>query len=429
MMIKNFAQLLLCCTLSGCLNQSDTGANTTFPIEDEKIDQNIEHYPAYSKFFSKKLSNDVFDVWSVEQNSNGLAANNKNIWIPHKRYGWNFHLIDDDTYNGWIKNANLDASVLNKKAIVIYPTDIRALPTREPMFEHTANVAGEGYPFDCLQHHRLTPCTPIRIRHYSQDGLWAFVVTPYKFGGFVLRRDIAEITEAQAKTIKSYRFGIIQKDHVCIKTQGGKSLYTVRLGTRFPINAQGQALIPCVNNGILIWNQSSVLSNEVFSSFPLKMNEKNVHMILKSLGKGQYGWGTMFDHRDCSSILMDLYAPFGLFLPRNSQRQIDFCKHVQNLEGLTLNDKKAIILKKGIPFLTLLYAKGHIALYVGVYQNEPIIFHSRWGVPLLTSTGLKGRNIIGRPLLTRINFGAEIQGIDNGEVFWKNCSKMGYLFE
>jgi hypothetical protein len=64
-------------------------------------------------------------------------------------------------------------------------------------------------------------------------------------------------------------------------------------------------------------------------------------------------------------------------------------------------------MKQGIPFLTLVYIPGHIALYIGAYNNQPIIFHSTWGVKTIKN-GVEGRHIVGKSIISSLELGKEL---------------------
>jgi hypothetical protein len=91
-----------------------------------------------------------------------------------------------------------------------------------------------------------------------------------------------------------------------------------------------------------------------------------------------YGWGDSHGGHDCSSFLLDLFASFGLELPRNSAAQaqagsfsIDVDAAVSERERLALLDAAA---RAGI---VLLHFPGHIMLYLGrTAEGQPMVLHS-----------------------------------------------------
>jgi hypothetical protein len=55
---------------------------------------------------------------------------------------------------------------------------------------------------------------------------------------------------------------------------------------------------------------------------------------------------------------------------------------------------------------------GHVTLYLGGYQGQPVILHNTWGLKTKTLTGKKGRHTIGRTVITSLYPGAELPDLD-----------------
>ena len=68
--------------------------------------------------------------------------------------------------------------------------------------------------------------------------------------------------------------------------------------------------------------------------------------------------------------------------------------------------------ENGVPFSTLVYLKGHIMLYIGAKNNEPLVFHNIWSVRLKDETGRKYRHIIGKATVTTLEPGVGIKDFD-----------------
>jgi hypothetical protein len=121
-----------------------------------------------------------------------------------------------------------------------------------------------------------------------------------------------------------------------------------------------------------------------------------------------YGWGGIDGKRDCSLMIRDLFAPFGIWLHRNSNEQGQHGGIYINLATLSDADKRKKILTEGIPYATLIWKKGHIMLYIGSYQNEPVIFHNIWSVRQVSAFGRDERKIVGRAAITTLLPGKDI---------------------
>jgi hypothetical protein len=104
-----------------------------------------------------------------------------------------------------------------------------------------------------------------------------------------------------------------------------------------------------------------------------------------------------------------LFTPFGLWLPRNSASQARVGKYIP-LQHLGQSQKEKLIIQKGIPYLTLLWKKGHIMLYIGAHQGKAIIFHNLWGIKT-KNNGKEGREIVGKSVITTIQPGKELDNL------------------
>ena len=122
--------------------------------------------------------------------------------------------------------------------------------------------------------------------------------------------------------------------------------------------------------------------------------------------------GGLNGSRDCSATLRDLFAPFGIWLPRNSSEQARQGGGVINLKRLRPEIRKEQILSRGIPFLTLLWEPGHIMLYVGSVQDEILVFHNFWSVKARDRKGrVQQKVIVGQAAITTLHPGEELEGV------------------
>lgn len=90
-----------------------------------------------------------------------------------------------------------------------------------------------------------------------------------------------------------------------------------------------------------------------------------------------YGWGGQNGGRDCSRFLLDVFAHFGLELPRNSAIQAQSGPFVTNVESMSNDDKALYIQAANREGIVLLQFPGHIMLYLGETEDGvPMVLHS-----------------------------------------------------
>ena len=55
--------------------------------------------------------------------------------------------------------------------------------------------------------------------------------------------------------------------------------------------------------------------------------------------------GGLYNNRDCSSMIKDLYSPFGIWFPRNSKSQATNIGRLKNISHMS-DKKKRVLYKK-----------------------------------------------------------------------------------
>jgi hypothetical protein len=125
------------------------------------------------------------------------------------------------------------------------------------------------------------------------------------------------------------------------------------------------------------------------------------------------------------STIRDFFAPFGLWLPRNSYQQSKIGKII-SIENLSIEDKIKTIKAMAIPFKTLLYKKGHILIYAGIYDGKIVAFHNTWGIKT-KKDGVEGRFIIGKMLFSTLNVGSNLKYFDKESSILKNLKSINIL--
>lgn len=395
-------------------------SNQQYISDLKTIPQDVKYYTKNiieSSPFSQKLyEKQYFRVWNL----NNLSITLEDAKWAHKAfkvgnsYAENFLLHTQDFFTDNLDNGNYSEYLsLNKKAISIVNLNLRAFPTNKPLL-HDPKKAGEGFPFDYLQNSSIAANKPLLLSHYSKDGEWAFVESSFAFG-WVKSRNIVTIDNTHSSIFQHSKHVFITKEGISIYSQDKDFLFKSRIGMMLPLISEDKdtytvLTVSKYNDKTALYIKSKI-SKKVGHKGILVFNAKNINIILKEISKTNYGWGGIFEQRDCSSTLRDFYAPFGLWLPRNSFKQIQVGSFI-DLEKLN-NEKKLLVIKEeAIPFRTLVYKQGHIALYVGQFNDQAIIFQNIWGIKTITA-GVEGRFIIGRPIFSTLEVGKNLKAFDN----------------
>ena len=315
----------------------------------------------------------------------------------------------------WIKKLTENARLASAPqqgflAITLQNTDLRVLPTPDA---HLSNPQNCVLPFDNMQNSSVAANTPILVSHVTKDKKWVLAETHYAMG-WLPARHIASVEANFVKEWERGPYAVITRDKTPIVSEAGKVIFKAALGSFFPkIGEDGTSLQLLVARAD---NQGKALAQKVFitkeraASKPMSLTPANMASIANELMNEPYGWGGLDQKRDCSSTLMDLFAPFGIWLPRNSGHQAKMTGAFIDFLNLSPAEKEATILKQGIPYFTLLWLKGHIMLYIGQQDGQAVAFHNFWSVKTGDTQGRTGKIIIGRSAITTLRPGKELRG-------------------
>ena len=306
-------------------------------------------------------------------------------------------------------------------AITIDNSDLRVLPTHKPRF-YGPN-ADRGFPFDSLQESFVAANTPVFISHVTKDKAWVLAETPYAVG-WISARNMARVDGHFVKMWEMGQYAVVIKDKIPIYDEDGRFLFKVPLGSVYPKveeDAQNIKLLVAVKDQDgQAFIKRAIVSKEEAASKPLRLTSSNIAKLANELINEPYGWGGLYQNRDCSAMIKDLFAPFGLWLPRNSTDQAREGGTFIDLQKLSAKEKEQMILKQGIPYLTLLWLRGHIMLYIGSYQGRVLVFHNFWTVRTRDFLGRETNKIVGHAAITTLHPGTEFHDGDNAEMDYSN---------
>jgi hypothetical protein len=331
-------------------------------------------------------------------------------------YGENRRKVSRKTRDELLANCDLARfPSMRKAAVALVPTAMRVLPTSRPFFDKA-----DDFPFDKLQNAGLKLNEPVRVLHVSRDGIWAFAETA-DANGWVQLRDIGYIDEALAARRMGKPLLVIVKDVTIVSGGVGLAAQPARFGTLLPIMGEdkdGFVVSVAADSGSREAREVPIrLPKDVARRFPLELGRENIALVGNALIGIPYGWGELYQGRDCSALVRDFYMPFGIRLPRGSYNQITSGRRIF-LSGLAPAEKERFIRDSGVPFLTLLHLKGHIMLYVGNVNGKPLIFHALWGVNVRRGDGGSVKQVVGKSIISTLAPGAELP-LANGSLLDK----------
>ncbi|MDD2320730.1 MAG: NlpC/P60 family N-terminal domain-containing protein [Geobacteraceae bacterium] len=343
---------------------------------------------------SKPLSDITRSVLTMEEHA-------KNDW-----YGANRRKIPGRTLDELLANCDLQHfPSLYTPAIAIVPSFMRVLPTASPFLEKS-----DDFPFDALQNAGLKMNEPIRVLHVSTDGVWAFAETA-DANGWVPLRDIGFVTEQMAAERMRGEQVVIVKDFAPMRDSHEQFAVRAKVGTLLPLVGEfgdDYEVSVAVKSGSAGVREIKVrVPKDSARRFPLAVNGETVALVGNQLVGTPYGWGELFQGRDCSALMRDFFLPFGIWLPRGSYNQINSGKSI-SLAGMTTVEKERFIRENAVPFLTILHMNGHIMLYVGSRDGKALIFHSLWKVRIKDREGHNVKQVVGKAIISTLTPGSEL---------------------
>ncbi|MFH1078842.1 MAG: NlpC/P60 family N-terminal domain-containing protein [Pseudomonadota bacterium] len=426
--------------LSGCFISPDTIRD----IRELKQDHNayldgkapgLQISPEEQRWRDQDYNNRHFSPWHQNRPQSGVT----DIAVEFEKYGQNPGYGENGRKHAgnWIKklkcNARLQAySGDGYPAITIRQSSLRSLPTERPHFNRSRQAVS-GYPFDNLQATAVMVNTPVFISHISRDKEWVWAETGYYFG-WMQAQDVAFLPDEFMKKWETGRYAVIIKDKTPICDGEGLFLFRVSLGTIFPLLNDGEEgaeiLVAVADQDRRAVLKKVTLPKDAAAAKPVPMTEAQMARLANELLNEPYGWGGLYGNRDCSAMTRDLFAPFGIWLPRNSGDQALKGGTFIDLSALSSEEKERKIISEGVPYLTLLWRKGHIMLYIGIHDGAPLVFHNLWGISTRTAQGRRGKLVVGHAAITTLHPGRELRNYDEATAdLTKNILGMTLLVE
>lgn len=426
--------------MTGCV-----GSGSMFGIKQQMDVQvaDVREYPQDARAYAHNISDDIvlqdpertydrhyFEPWR-------LAAPPEHVdtvtwpfrtFTADEAYGENLRPLPQSWFDTMLDQADFESyGTQDRKAITLHYSDLRNFPTHKPLFKDPSR-AGEGFPFDYLQNSGVHANEPLFVSHYSKDGAWAYVFTAYA-SGWLPSNSIAYLSDEQAALWQQGTHLRIIDDGFPIKDREGRFLFYGRLGIMLPLIRieADHYLVLTVAEGAR--NTPTFTEAEIPKAFGeehvMVPDRQTLPALANEVMQSNYGWGGLYGERDCSSTLRDMFAPVGIWLPRNSYQQSKIGK-VYDIEKMSSDEKLAAIKRDGRPFETLLYRKGHILLYLGVYQNKVMVLHDIWGIRT-KKAHQEGRVIIGKTVISTLDIGTELPDHDQESAMLENIISMNII--
>ncbi len=316
-----------------------------------------------------------------------------------------------------VHNANMAAvDSVQGRGVMRSHGCLRTLPTDYPCYMKKKGF--DFFPLDRLQNSFLNAGTPVYISHYSKDRAWVMIMDVASMAaGFVKTSDVMRVDrEKSVAQSKPLPIAVFFKGHEPLYDAKGQCVGYSRLGQVALVAAERE------NDMDILWPKQTDskhspwctvrVSKTIASTKPLAFSSDNIAYVLNQLLGKPYGWGGTLGNRDCTSMIQDYFRVFGYALPRNSKAQMEKGGEIVDLSGKSRAEKEHLIMEKGIPYRTILWAPGHVTLYVGSDKGRVLMAHSTLSSGFIKD-GYEGSHIIGKSIVSTLYYDVGIPGLQH----------------
>lgn len=368
---------------------------------------------AFNRDIVSALPGLVYDLTEYPASLSGekLAklVNKRPFPVDEERYS-SGSLVDAAYYDYLLSQMNLDGIGANNEvayAVTVRRTNIRTFPTSDESLEAPYDVE-----FDMFQETAVGPAEPVLILHRSLDGDWCFVQV-CNYNGWMPASDLAVAADKDSWLgyVKPEQYLVVTGNRIELNyAPADQKVEQVgfTMGTRIPlavrnvddvVAAAGVYLVKLPtrgDHGELVLKMSTVPAGSDVAVGYMPYTRANViRQAFKILGE-RYGWGGMFDARDCSAFVMDVYRSFGLMLPRNGDEQEQSAGRTVSFASLGTGQRYEL-LDSLLPGASL-HTPTHEMLYLGEHEGLHYVIHD------ITSYGDQDRvNTDGSPARVELN--------------------------
>ncbi len=295
--------------------------------------------------------------------------------------------------------------------IVTSRANLRRLPTNELFLDRPFR---DG--FDRFQYTLLECGTPAVVLHTTRDGTWFLIQVSHTRGwveaskiALAPRDEILRFARADPVVITGARIEIYSDPSLTSHAA------TLQMGATLPLEGRTEShyrvTLPARDEkGALKRTTGYIRAADDVHDGYLPFTMKNLyHQAFKLLNQ-PYGWGDLYEGRDCSRFIMDIYRCFGFNMPRNSLRQSQFNgPYRADIQNLPESDKVEFLKKyDGRP--AVLYMPGHIMLLLGVIEGRVYIIHSAWAYNGEPGLFTRETRYVGRVVVSDTSLGQGSRG-------------------
>lgn len=380
----------------------------------DRVIMNQGEISAFNRDIIRGLPGLVYDLTDYPSSISGSVLSNlvsaRPFPVDEDRYcnGW---LVEESYYDSLLSRMNLPGIGESNEvawAVTVRRSNIRTFPTYDESLE-----APDNKEFDLFQETAVSPAEPVLILHRSLDGSWCFVQI-YNYNGWMPAADLAVADDKEDWLV------YVQPENYLVVTGNKLGIYftpensaaelvELTMGARVPLaggdvepgGAYRVKLPVRGDNGELLVKKASIPAGSDVSVGYMRYTRANIiRQAFKILGE-RYGWGGMFNARDCSAFVMDVYKSFGLMLPRNGDEQERSAGKTVSFESLDTEQRYEVV-GSLLPGASL-HTPTHEMLYLGEHNGLHYVIHDITSYGEINSDGSIGKAVLNRVAVTDLS--------------------------
>ncbi|MDD4954916.1 MAG: SH3 domain-containing protein [Candidatus Omnitrophica bacterium] len=278
--------------------------------------------------------------------------------------------------------SGMENQVIARYGFLSHYDNQRLLPTEMLLTKEPGDVE-----FDELQNSSLDLGTPLIILHETKSGSWVYTQTPSSCGWFKKEKVALCSADKFKELLSGKNFVIVTagKADIFLDEKLTKYYDYVRMGAKFTFNETANTSvfeinIPSRDKEGKLFTQKAYVKREDANIGYLPYTQRNIIEQAFKLINSPYGWGGLNGEQDCSSYIQEVFSTVGIALPRNSAAQAKTGIPLGDFKGGSdTGEKLKIIRQQAVPGATILQMRGHIILYIGIYNNTPYVIHETHG--------------------------------------------------
>lgn len=254
------------------------------------------------------------------------------------------------------RTVHREGNAVDHERLVVGETQLHCIPLDTGLYKRPIDK-----DFDRNACASLHPGEHIRVLRRGPRGEWLYVHAGHTVGWIHNAAVTGRLSPEHRDAWNSSQRVLPVRDNM--RAENG---FVLRLGVSLPlVRREPDAWVVRVPDTEHTMVETRIAVGAATHAGPPELTRTALWGVLFSELDAPYGWGGRNGGRDCSRLLRDAFASFGLQLPRHSAIQARVGSQVFDVAGLGEDAKRDAIASAAKQGVVVLYMRGHIMVYLG----------------------------------------------------------------